>query len=50
MGFPTQPFNVGVTLITPVIAVEPVLVAVKDETSPVPPAPIPIAVLPFVQA
>lgn len=50
LGVPLQPLNVGVATKFPDIAVEPVLVAVNDEISPFPEAPIPIAVFEFVQA
>jgi hypothetical protein len=50
IGVPTQPFNVGVTVIVEVIGLVPVLVAVNPETFPVPLAGKPIAVLELVHA
>jgi hypothetical protein len=49
-GVPTQPFNVGVIVIVPVIGAVVAFVAVNDGIVPVPLAARPIAVLEFVQA
>jgi hypothetical protein len=49
MGVPGQPFRVPVTVIVPTIDVEPVLVAVKDGTEPLPLAARPMEVLLLVQ-
>ena len=48
-GFPVHPFKVAETDIVPDIAVEPVLVATKEGTFPVPLAASPIPVLLLVQ-
>ena len=48
-GAPEQPLIVGVTVIVPVIATVPVLVAVKEEIFPVPLAGKPMSVLVFIQ-
>ena len=48
-GTPGQPVDVGVTVIVPVIAVFPVLVAVNEAISPVPLAAKPMAALVFIQ-
>ena len=45
---PAQPFNVGVTVIVPLMGVVPVLVALKPGTLPLPLAAKPIPVLLFV--
>ena len=50
IGAPVQPLAVGVTVIVPLIAVTPALVAVKLGILPVPDAPRPMAVLLLVQA
>ena len=47
-GVPAQPPTVGVTVMVPLIGVEPELVAVKEGTFPLPLAPRPMAVLEFV--
>ena len=44
-----HPAAVGVTVMVPLMAVDPVLVAVKEETFPLPLAPSPIEVLELVQ-
>ena len=48
-GVPGQPLIVGVTVIVPLIAVFPVLVAVNEAIFPVPLAANPMAALVFVQ-
>ena len=48
-GVPGQPLKVGVTVIVPVIAVFPALVAVNEAIFPVPLTANPMAALSFVQ-
>lgn len=50
IGNPVQPFALGVTVIVPLIAVTPALVATKPGILPVPDAPSPIAVFELVHA